>query len=191
MNEVIEALLVAWGNEVISPALDVSIRSPLGTMDEEGARGVGGSRCLSSVECEVAVSRASAAVDRGITLLAADEVDGGLGSKGRALRYLAVVRYTSRPKLAVAAQCHTLGISMRTYRTRVGELHQELAKVLPGIAAERDVEERGTDAAAAARSRARAVRSAAKAEATRLELLKATGRANRDAYRSAVKACDL
>ncbi|OLU23860.1 hypothetical protein [Pseudomonas sp. PA27(2017)] len=191
MNEVIEALLVAWGNEVISPALDVSIRSPLGTMGEEGGRSVGGSRCLSSVECEVVVSRASAAVGRGIALLAKNEVDGGLGSKGRSLQFLALVRYTSRPKLAVAAQCHTLGISVRTYRTRVGELHQELAKVLPGVAAERDVAERGTDAAAAARSRARAVRLAGKDEAKRLELLKATGRANRDAYRVGVKVGGL
>jgi len=188
MNEVIEALLVAWGNEVISPALDVSIRSPLGTMDEEGGRAVGGSRCLSSVECEVAVSRASAAVERGLILLAADEYDGGLGSRGRAMRYLALVRYTTRPKLQVAAQCHTLGISVRTYRTRVGELHSALAKVLPGVATEREREEQGTAAAAAALARVRAVKAAGKEEVRRLQRLNANGKAHRDALR-AVMGC--
>ncbi|SDF22906.1 hypothetical protein [Phytopseudomonas seleniipraecipitans] len=184
MNKVIEALLVAWGNEVISPALDVSIRSPLGTMDEEGGRAVGGSRCLSSVECEVAVSRASAAVATGLALLAADEADGGLGSRGRAMQYLALVRYTSLRPQPVVAQCRVLGISVRTYRTRVGELHAALAEVLPGVVSEREREGQGTAAAAAARARARAVKVAGKDEARRLQRLKASGVSHRQALRA-------
>lgn len=133
MNEVIEALLVAWGNEVISPALDVSIRSPLGTMDEEGGRAVGGSRCLmTSVEHSLVMSPASRLVQQALDGLALDE-PAGLGALGRVLRGLAVVRYGQQVKRPVADQCRVLGISQRTYRTRVTDLHLALADELPRL----------------------------------------------------------
>lgn len=130
MNEVIEALLVAWGNEVISPALDVSIRSPLGTMDEQGGRSVGGSRCLlTSVEMSVALSPSSRLVQKALNEVAEDEPV-GLGALGRVIVKLAAVRYGQQQKLQVREQCRLLGISERTYRDRVKDLHLALGDSL-------------------------------------------------------------
>lgn len=130
MNEVIEALLVRWGEEQGSPALNVSIRSPLGTMDEEGARGVGGSRCLlTSVEMSVALSPSSRLVQKALNELAEDEPV-GLGPLGRVIVKLAAVRYGRQQKLQVREQCRVLGISERTYRDRVKDLHLALGDTL-------------------------------------------------------------
>lgn len=165
MNEVIEALLVAWGEEQGSPALNVSIRSPLGSMDEEGARGVAGSRCLlTSVECNAALSPASSLVEQALIELAADE-PAGLGSLGRVLRGLAVVRYARQPRLQVREQCAALGISQRTYRSRVSDLHLALEDQLPRLMRRRQVAEAALPSSQAAKKRLEHARLAAKAQA--------------------------
>lgn len=162
MIEAMETLLVAWGAEVISPKLEVSIRSPLGTMgDDAPVGGTGGTRCLSSVECAVVLSRAATVIDGALRLLAKDEPL-GLGSRGRVLRGLAEVRYGVQPRLQVADQARRLGISVRTYRTRVDELHLELQEALPDVVRQLAGAELATDAAAA-----RAVRVARAREAER------------------------
>jgi hypothetical protein len=134
MIKAIEVLLCAWGREAVSPAIDVSIASPLGRMDEDAPSGQGGSRCLSTVECWVAMSRAAQAVDRALHDLALDTPH-GLGAIGRTMVQLALVRYCQPRPLLVAEQARRLGVSPRTYRTRVDELHVELARTLPGVAA--------------------------------------------------------
>jgi len=160
MIEAMETLLLAWGAEVISPKLDVSIRSPLGTMgDDAPVGGSGGTRCLSTVECAVAMSRAALAIAAGLTLLASD-VAPGIGSRGRVLQRLAQQRYCSYPKLMVAEQCRLLAISPRTYRTRVDELHVELARVLPGVVGVQAAADKATAAHAAALVRQRQAREA-------------------------------
>lgn len=88
---------------------------------------------------------------------------------------------------ALRNEAASLNEQLDSIKGKRGLVRDMLAKVLPGVAAERAVAERGTDAAAAARARARSVRLAGKDEARRLELLKATGRTNRDAYRAAVQ----
>lgn len=153
MIEAMETLLVAWGAEVISPKLDVSIRSPLGSMGESApAGGSRGGSNLSSVECAVVMSRAAAAVDAALQGMAKDEPL-GLGSRGRVLVRLAGLRYCSQPRLLVAEQCRLLGVSPRTYRTRVDELHVDLQAALPGVLRQQALAERGTAAAAAAEAR--------------------------------------
>lgn len=162
MNEVIEALLVAWGNEVISPALDVSIRSPLGTMDEEGARGVGGSRCLlTSVEMSVALSPSSRLVQKALNELAEDEPV-GLGALGRVVVKLAAVRYGQQQKLQVREQCRVLGISERTYRDRVKDLHIALGDTLQRMLGKSALEDDLTPVELNARKRLERGRLAAK-----------------------------
>lgn len=152
MIETMETLLAAWGAEQISPYLDVSIRSPLGSMGEDAPASAGGTRCLSTVECAVAMSRAAAAVDAALQGMAKDEPL-GLGSRGRVLVRLAGLRYCSQPRLLVAEQCRLLGVSPRTYRTRVDELHVDLQAALPGVLRQQALAERGTAAAAAAEAR--------------------------------------
>ncbi|MGH8435872.1 MAG: hypothetical protein ACRERX_15660 [Pseudomonas sp.] len=160
MIETMETLLLAWGAEAISPKLDVSIRSPLGAMGEDApVGGAGGTRCLSTVECEVALSRAAAAVAAGLELLAADAAP-GIGSRGRVLRRLALLRYCNHPKLLVAEQCRLLAISPRTYRARVDELHVELAAVLPLVVGQQAAALRALPAHAASLVRQRQAREA-------------------------------
>ncbi|QGW22896.1 hypothetical protein GOM96_18470 [Stutzerimonas degradans] len=163
MIEAMEVLLQAWGREVVDPALDVAIASPLGRLGDDAPGGVGGHRCLSLVECAVAISRASQAVTMALDGLAKD-APLGLGSRGRVLQRLAHVRYCQGPQaVAVAAQCARLGISMRTYRTQVDELHAELMAEWPVALSRLQAAERGTDAHAAAVKRARVARDAARA----------------------------
>jgi hypothetical protein len=160
MIEAMETLLLAWGAEVVSPRLDVSIRSPLAAMsDDAPGGGTGGSRCLSTVECAVVMTRATAAVSAALALLATD-VAPGLGSQGRVLQRLALLRYCHHPKLLVAEQCRLLAVSARTYRTRVDELHVELARVLPGIVSGQHAVDKATPAHAASLARQRLAREA-------------------------------
>ncbi|WP_296125084.1 hypothetical protein [Pseudomonas sp. Ga0074129] len=134
MIKAMEVLLCAWGREAVNPAVEVSIPSPLGRMDDEGgAVRAPGSRCLSTVECWVAMSRAAQAVDKALHDLALD-APAGLGVVGRTMVQLAHVRYCQERPVPVAQQAHRLGVSVRTYRTRVDALHVELARVLPGVA---------------------------------------------------------
>ncbi len=181
MIEAMEVLLQAWGREVVNPALDVAIASPLGRMGDDAPGGVGGHRCLSLVECAVAISRASQAVSMALDGMAKD-APLGLGSRGRVLQRLAHVRYCQGPQaVAVAAQCARLGISMRTYRAQVDELHAELQAEWPVALARLQSAERGTDAHAAAVKRARAARDVARenarAERKRVADRKAAARA--------------
>jgi len=142
MIESMDVLLHAWGQEQISPSIEVSIRSPLGNMDASSS-GVGGHRCLSTVETWVAQSRAVVAVQQ--VLLDLAETD----SAGRVLYQLAQVRYARRPALPVADQRRLLGISERTYRRRVGELHLQVAARLPAVVEQLMRLESGTQAAQA------------------------------------------
>ncbi len=164
MIDAMETLLLAWGAEQISPYLDVSIRSPLGSMGEDAPASVGGTRCLSTVECAVVMSQAAAAVDAALQAMAMDEPL-GLGSRGRVLVRLAGLRYCSQPRLLVAEQCRLLGISPRTYRTRVDELHVDLAATLPWVARQQALAERGTPGAVAAEARKVQARAAERAVA--------------------------
>lgn len=142
MMECMEILLHAWGQEQINPSIEVSIRSPLGQVDARGG-GIGGHRCLSTVETWVAQSRAVVAVQQ--VLLDLAETD----SAGRVLYQLAQVRYARRPALPVADQRRLLGISERTYRRRVGELHLQVAARLPAVVEQLMRLESGTQAAQA------------------------------------------
>lgn len=177
MIETMETLLVAWGAEQISPHLDVSIRSPLGSMGEDAPASAGGTRCLSTVECAVAMSRAAAAVDAALQGMAKDEPL-GLGSRGRVLQRLAQQRYCSYPKLAVAEQCRLLAISPRTYRTRVDELHIELQSALPDVVRQLAGAELASDAAVARAARAERAREAEREARRATKQRRAAGRAH-------------
>lgn len=166
MIEAMELLLCAWGREALNPGLDVSIASPLGRMGEDAPTGQGGSRCLSTVECWVVMSRAAQAVDAALAGLAADEAP-GLGPLGRTMVQLALVRYCSVPRATVANQSRRLGISVRTYRTRVDELHAVLLTSLPFVAEAQDRAERGLAANKAKVERVRAARKVSRAEKLR------------------------
>lgn len=128
MIERIEVLLKGWGQERISPRLEVSMPSPLGRVDDDAPSAGPGPRCLSGVECWVAMSRSAEAVDRVLNDLAES------GSRGRVLYQLAVARYCQSPCLRVDEQARSLGIAVRTYRSRVNELHAEVASALPVVA---------------------------------------------------------
>lgn len=167
MIEAIETLLCAWGSEALNPAIDVSISSPLGRTNEESG-GAGGGRCLSTVEFWVEMSRAAQAVDAALAGLASD-VAPGLGALGRTMVQLALVRYCAVPRATVAEQSRRLGISVRTYRTRVDELHARLLTVLPSVVEQLDRAERGLAANKAAAERARAARKVSRAEQLRLD----------------------
>jgi hypothetical protein len=177
MIEAMETLLLAWGAEVISPRLDVSIRSPLAAMsDDAPGGGTGGSRCLSTVECAVVMSRATAAVAAALLAMASDE-PAGLGSRGRVLRRLADLRYAEHPRLQVADQCRFLAVSVRTYRTRVDELHVELALALPGVLAARVAAERTLPAYAAAQARTKKAKAAERESVAAVKRRRAAGKA--------------
>lgn len=177
MIEAMETLLLAWGAEVISPRLDVSIRSPLAAMsDDAPGGGTGGSRCLSTVECAVVMSRATSAVDAALVVMAKDEPL-GLGSRGRVLRRLADLRYANHPRLLVAEQCRLLAVSVRTYRTRVDELHVELAAGLPGVVAARVIAEQAVPAYAAAQARVKQARAAERESVAAVKRRRAAGKA--------------
>lgn len=177
MIEAMETLLVAWGAEQISPCLDVSIRSPLGSMGEDAPASAGGTRCLSTVECAVVLSRAAAVVEGALRLLAKDEPL-GLGSRGRVLHRLAGLRYCSQPRLLVAEQCRLLGVSPRTYRTRVDELHVELQSALPDVVRQLAGAELASDAAAARAARAERAREAEREARRATKQRRAAGRAH-------------
>lgn len=177
MIEAMETLLGAWGAEVISPRLDVSIRSPLAAMsDEASGGGSGGSRCLSTVECAVVMSRATAAVDAALIALAADE-PAGLGSRGRVLQRLASLRYGNHPRLMVAEQCRLLAVSVRTYRARVDELHVELATALPGVMAARVIADQAVPAYAAGQARLKQAKAAERESVAAVKRRRAAGKA--------------
>lgn len=158
MIDLMETLLVAWGQEQVNPGMEVSIRSPLGHVDE-AQPGVGGSRCLSQVETWVAQSKAAQAV--GVALDALRERD----ATGRVLVGLAEVRYCHEPRWPVAEQCGRLGISVRTYRSRVDELHVVLAAAVPAVAQQLVRADCQTAAHKAALARMRAAKEAAKSAA--------------------------
>lgn len=168
MIEAIETLLCAWGSEALNPAIDVSIASPLGRMGEDAPTGQGGSRCLSTVECWVVMSRAAQAVDAALAGLACD-VAPGLGALGRTMVQLALVRYCAVPRATVAEQSRRLGISVRTYRTRVDELHAALRDALPIAAANLERAEHGLDAHRAKLKRVRDAREAGRASVRSLK----------------------
>lgn len=168
MIEAMEVLLCAWGREAVNPAIDVSIASPLGRMHEDAPSGQGGSRCLSTIECWVAMSRAAQAVDKALHDLALD-APVGRGSVGRTMVQLALVRYCQARPLAVAEQAQRLGVSVRTYRTRVDELHRALQDALPGVAAGLEHAERVLPATVARIERVRAAQKTSRMEQRRLE----------------------
>ncbi|MDG9928519.1 MULTISPECIES: hypothetical protein [unclassified Pseudomonas] len=143
MIERIEVLLKGWGQERISPRLEVSMPSPLGRVDDDAPAAGPGPRCLSGVECWVAMSRAVEAVDRVLNDLAES------GSRGRVLYQLAVARYCQAPRLRVDEQARRLGIAERTYRCRVDELHAEVAAAWPGAVQAQAQAEASTPAARA------------------------------------------
>lgn len=168
MIEAMEVLLCAWGREAVDPAIDVSIASPLGRMDEDAAGGQGGSRCLSTVECWVAMSRAAQAVDRALQCLA-QEAPIGCGALGRTMVQLARVRYCQPQPLRVAEQARCLGVSVRTYRTRVDDLHLALQGALPGAAAALGQAEQVLPASVARAERVKAAQKVSRLEQRRLE----------------------
>ncbi|MCY1281823.1 hypothetical protein D9M70_306400 [compost metagenome] len=155
MIEAIEVRLVAWGQERISPLVEVSVRSPLGQLDQAASVAGGSGRCLSSVECWTVMSRDAAAIDQALHAMA-DQ----LGTNGRLLHLLAVARYCQMPPLPRAEQMKRLAISERTYRARVNKLHAELASRLPGMADAMSRAEAAIPAAVAAAERVAAARRA-------------------------------
>ena len=168
MIEAMEVLLCAWGREALDPAIDVSIASPLGRMDEDAPSGQGGSRCLSTVECWVAMSRAAQAVDKALFDLALDQ-PAGLGALGRTMVQLAQVRYCQALPLRVVEQARLLGVSVRTYRTRVDALHMALRDALPGVVAALGQAEQQLPASKARAERVRDAAKVSRAEQRRLE----------------------
>lgn len=168
MMDFMEVLLVAWGQERLCPSIEVSIRSPLGQVDE-GAQGVGGHRCLSSVETYVAQSRAVLAVEQALRDLVAER-----GADGRVLLQLAEVRYARRPALRLDEQRRLLAVARNTYRARVDALHVEVAARLPAIVERLMLLAGGADAARARDEWLAKVRRAqAKAERARALALRA------------------
>lgn len=182
MIEAIETLLCAWGSEALNPAIDVSISSPLGRTNEESG-GAGGGRCLSTVEFWVEMSRAAQAVDAALAGLASD-VKPGLGALGRTMVQLAQVRYCQAKPLRVAEQARLLGMSVRTYRTRVDDLHAALRDALPIAAANLERAEHDLDAHRAKLKRARDAREAGRASVRSLK----NQAAARKAFAQAVRA---
>lgn len=168
MIEAMEVLLCAWGREALDPAIDVSIGSPLARLGEDAPCGRVGSRCLSTVEHWVALSRAAQAVDSALDDLALD-APLGLGTVGRTMLQLALVRYCQPRPLPVLEQARRLGISVRTYRTRVDALHVALRAALPGVAAALDRAEQQLPATKARAERVRDAVKVSRAEQRKLE----------------------
>lgn len=168
MIEAMEVLLCAWGREALDPAIDVSIGSPLARLGDDAPCGRVGSRCLSTVERWVSLSKAAQAVDKALHDLALD-APAGRGSVGRTMVQLAVVRYCQARPLPVAEQAKRLGVSVRTYRTRVDELHSALQDALPGVAAGLEHAERVLPATVARIEQVRAAKKTSRMEQRRLE----------------------
>lgn len=132
MIDYIEALLEAWGQEQINPGVEVSIRSPLGQLDEIST-GFGGSRCLSLSELYAAHDQHVLAVEQALR-----DISDQLGAIGRQLTHLAEVRYATAPALPLAGQYQVLTMSRDVYRARVDRLRVEVAARYPGLISELD-----------------------------------------------------
>ncbi len=130
MNEEMDVLLRLWGRERAAPAWEAPVRSPLGDAEQwmGGGRATGGGAGLGPLVAYAEHSRLYQLVDEALRSMADDGECGGLGGRGRALYSLAKVRYVHAGEMpSVAAQLVELGISERTYRSRVAELHRAVA----------------------------------------------------------------
>jgi|SRR5690554_1801690 len=127
MIDFVEQLLQVWGAERANPAIEVSIPSPLGLV-EEGGRGLGGHRCLSLTEHHAAMSKVALAVEQALR-----DISDELGGMGRQLAHIAELRYARTPALPVAEQQRLLGVSRDVYRARVDRLHVEVAGRYPDL----------------------------------------------------------
>jgi hypothetical protein len=133
MLAAVDDLLRQWGQERAAPALEASVRSPLGDTDQwlGGGRSSGGERGLGVAAMFAQHSRACRVVDDVLRSLSAPREEGGLGGRGLTLYTLAKVRYVhAGEQPSVAAQLAELAISERTYRTQVAELHRAVAERL-------------------------------------------------------------
>lgn len=133
MIKEMDALLRQWGQERAAPALEASVRSPLGDTDQwmGGGRSSGGERGLGVAAMFAQHSRACRVVDDLLRSLSAPREEGGLGGRGLTLYTLAKVRYVhAGEQPTVAAQIAELKISERTYRTQVVELHRAVQERL-------------------------------------------------------------
>lgn len=187
MIEAMEVLLCAWGREALDPAIDVSIGSPLARLGEDAAGGRVGSRCLSTVERWVSLSRAAQAVDKALHDLALD-APAGLGTVGRTMLLLALVRYCQALPLQVAEQARRLGISVRTYRTRVDALHVALRDALPVAVGALERAERALPASVARVEQLAAARKAGRASEKALQRQAQARRAFARSVRNGVAA---
>lgn len=130
MDEEMDVLLRLWGRERAAPAWEAPVRSPLGDAEQwmGGGRATGGAAGLGPLVAYVERSRLFQLVDEALRSMADDRECGGLGGRGRALYALAKVRYVHAGEMPpVAAQLVELGISERTYRSQVAELHRAMA----------------------------------------------------------------
>lgn len=133
MIEAIEVLLQQWGAERAAPAWEAPVRSPLGDAEQwmGGGRATGGAAGLGPLVAYAERSRLYQLVDEALRSMADDRECGGLGGRGRVLYALARVRYVHAGGMpSVAAQLVELGISERTYRSQVAELHRAVAERL-------------------------------------------------------------
>ena len=118
MLAAVDDLLRQWGQERAAPALEASVRSPLGDTDQwmGGGRSSGGERGLGVAAMFAQHSRACRVVDDVLRSLSAPREEGGLGGRGLTLYSLAKVRYLhAGEQPPVAAQLAALAISERTY----------------------------------------------------------------------------
>lgn len=135
MIKAMDVLLRQWGQERAEPAREASVRSPLGDTEQwmGGGRSTGGSAGLGLASEYAQYSRVYQLVDEALRSLSDLRDEGGLGGRGAVLYTLAKVRYVHVGEApSVAAQLKELGISERTYRAQVDELHQALAVRLKG-----------------------------------------------------------
>lgn len=133
MVAAVDDLLRQWGQELAAPALEASVRSPLGDTDQwlGGGRSSGGERGLGVAALFAQYSRVCRVVDELLRSLSVPREEGGLGGRGLTLYTLAKVRYIhAGEQPPVAAQLAELAISERTYRTQVAELHRAVAERL-------------------------------------------------------------
>ena len=95
MDTTMDTLLRQWGQERAAPALEASVRSPLGDTDQwlGGGRSSGGERGLGVAAMFAQHSRACRVVDDVLRSLSAPREEGGLGGRGLTLYALAKVRY--------------------------------------------------------------------------------------------------
>ncbi len=133
MMVTVDDLLRQWGQERAAPALEASVRSPLGDTDQwlGGGRSSGAERALGVAAMYAQHSRVYRVVDDVLRALCEPPEAGGLGGRGRTLYALAKVRYVhAGEQPPVAAQLAELAISERTYRTQVAELHRAVQERL-------------------------------------------------------------